>query len=120
MEFRFVEYKSIVRPVPAKIEVAMPYLRLFHRLILRPLRREPLRTSLTVIAVALGIAAVVAIELAGNAAAGSFESSMETLTGSADFEVTSTGGVPPEVLGRLAALPLPLKLHARIEDYATI
>jgi putative ABC transport system permease protein len=98
----------------------MPYLKLFYRLILRPLRQEPLRTVLTVIAVALGVAAVLAIELAGEAAAGSFRSSMETLAGNSSFEVTATGGVPPEVLTRLAALPYPLKLHPRIEDYALI
>ena len=40
-----------------------------------------MRTALTVLAVALGVAAVLAIELAGDAAAGSFRSSMETLIG---------------------------------------
>src|SRR5215471_2409553 len=98
----------------------MPYLKLFYRLILRPLRRELLRTSLTVIAVALGVAAVLAIELAGDAAAGSFRSSMETLAGNSSFEMTATGGIPPEVLARLATLPYALKLHPRIEDYAVI
>jgi len=98
-----------------------PYLALFSRLILRPLRKEPLRTALTVLAVALGVAAVLAIELAGDAAAGSFQSSMETLIGNAGFEVTAEpGGVPAEVLARLATLPLPIKLHARIEDYALL
>ncbi len=98
----------------------MPYLILFHRLVLRPLRREPVRTLLTAAAVALGVAVVLAIELAGTAAAGSFRSSMETLAGDADFEVTATGGVPAETLTRLALLPYPLKLDPRIEDYAVI
>ncbi len=98
----------------------MPYLILFHRLILRPLKREPWRTLLTAIAVALGVAVVLAIEMAGNAAAGSFQSSMETLAGDADFEVTATGGVPPEALTNLALLPYPLKLEPRIEDYAVL
>src|SRR5258708_1865914 len=70
---------------------AMPFLKLFYRLILRPLRHDPLRTSLTVIAIALGVAAVLAIKLAGDAAAGSFRSSMETLTGGSALEVTGTG-----------------------------
>jgi putative ABC transport system permease protein len=95
-------------------------LTLFHRLILRPLRRERLRTSLTIGAVALGVAAVVAIELAGEAAAGSFHSSMETLIGRADFEAISIGGVAPETLTRLAKLPYALTLHPRIEDYAVL
>ena len=98
----------------------MPRLILFHRLILRPLRREPARTLLTVAAVALGVAVVLAIELAGSAAAGSFRSSMETLAGAADYEVTTAGGIPAGVLTRLALLQEPLKLDPRIEDYAVI
>jgi len=93
---------------------------LFYRLIVRPLRRERLRTTLTVLAVALGVAAVLAIELAGQAAAGSFQSSLETLTGSSNLEVSASGGIPAEVFARLAALPYPLKLHARIEDYGVL
>lgn len=98
----------------------MPFLKLFYRLILRPLREEPLRTLLTVLAVALGVAAVLAIELAGGAATGSFRSSMETLTGDSDFEISAMGGIAPEVLTRLATLPYALKLHPRIEDFALI
>ncbi|MGC2164042.1 MAG: ABC transporter permease, partial [Silvibacterium sp.] len=95
-------------------------LKLFYRLILRPLRQERLRTALTVLAVALGVAAVLAIELAGQAATGSFRSSLQTLTGSANLEVTAAGGIPPEVFADLATLPYPLKLHPRVEDYAVI
>ncbi len=98
----------------------MTALPLFCRLIIRPLRQERLRTTLTVLAVALGVAAVLAIELAGQAAAGSFRSSLETLTGTSNLEVSASGGVPPEVFARLAALPYPLKLQARIEDYGVI
>lgn len=98
----------------------MPAFVLFYRLIVRPLRREPLRTALTAVAVALGVAVVLAIELAGNAAAGSFRSSVESLTGSADFEITATGGVPPEIVAKLATLPYALIVRPRIEHYATI
>ena len=98
----------------------MTALELFYRLVLRPLKRERLRTALTILAVALGVAAVLAIELAGEAAAGSFRSSLETLTGTANLEVTATGGIPPEVFARLATLPYALKLHARMEDYGVI
>jgi len=93
---------------------------LFYRLILRPLRRERLRTALTVLAVALGVAAVLSIELAGQAAVGSFRSSLETLTGSANLEVTAPGGIPPEAFARVATAPYALKLHPRIEDYGVI
>src|SRR5271167_1824498 len=98
----------------------MTALPLFYRFILRPLRRERLRTTLTVLAVAIGVAAVLAIELAGQAATGSFRSSLETLTGTSNLEVSATGGIPPEVFARLATLPYALKLHPRIEDYGII
>ena len=98
----------------------MPTLAFFYRLIVRPLRREPSRTLLTAFAVALGVAVVLAIELAGGAAAGSFRSSVETLVGDADFEITAAGGVPPVMVARLASLPYALKIRPRIEDFATI
>src|SRR5436305_977757 len=93
---------------------------LFTRLILRPLRREPLRTGLTVMAVALGVAVVVAIDLAGDAAAGSFRSSLESLTGKSDLLITGTGGLGEELLGKLVQLPYPLGFSARIESFAFI
>ena len=95
-------------------------IRLFARLILRPLRAEPVRTLLTVLSVALGIAVVLAIELASDAAAGSFRSSMETLAGEADYEVTAVGGVDEQLYARLATLPLPISVRPRIEDHAVL
>jgi putative ABC transport system permease protein len=96
----------------------MPKLRIFLRLFLRPLWREPLRTALTIFAVALGVAVVLAIDMAGNAATGSFLSSVQTLAGKADFKITEVGGVDASVVGRLARLPYALKIEPRIEDYA--
>ena len=93
---------------------------LFFRLIVRPLIREPGRALLIIFAVALGVAAVVAIDLAGNAAAGSFHSSMETLAGKDDFEATAAGGVPETAVARLDALPYALHVSPRIEDHATV
>lgn len=98
----------------------MSRFRIFHRLILRPFFREPLRSSLIIFAVALGVAVVLAIELAGNAAAGSFRSSMETLVGNSGLEVRAVGGVPDSVLAKLAQLPYPIAIHPRIEDYAVV
>lgn len=86
----------------------------------RPLVAEPVRTSLTVLAIALGVAVVLAIDLAGFAAAGSFRSSMETLAGNNDFEIVAAGGVPEAVVGKLAQLPYSLRISARMEDYAAI
>ena len=98
----------------------MAYLTLFFRLILRPVLRERARSLLVTGAVALGVAVVLAIDLAGNAAAGSFRSSMETMAGDNDLEVTAAGGVPDAIVGQVARLPYPLRISARIEDHATI
>ncbi|HET7108078.1 MAG TPA: FtsX-like permease family protein [Candidatus Acidoferrum sp.] len=96
----------------------MPRWKLFYRLMLRPLFGEPVRLALMVLAVGLGVAVVLAIELAGNAAAGSFHSSMESLAGDHDLEVVASGGVPESVLATLATQPFPLRLSPRMEDFA--
>ena len=98
----------------------MPHFKLFYRLMVRPLFHEPVRLTLTILAVALGVAVVLAIELAGNAATGSFHSSMETLAGDNDLEVVASGGVPESVLATLSSQPFPLRISPRIEDYATV
>jgi putative ABC transport system permease protein len=94
--------------------------RLFHRLIVRPLFREPVRAALTVLAIALGVSVVLAIDLAGSAATGSFRSSMETLAGDNNLEITATGGVPEAIVGAVATQPYPIRISARIEDYAVL
>ena len=98
----------------------MGRLALLYRLILRPLFRQPGRALVIFFAVALGDAAVVAIDLAGDAAAGSFHSSMETLAGKDDFEVTAAGGLPEAIVARLARLPYALRVSPRIEDHAMV
>jgi putative ABC transport system permease protein len=98
----------------------MSRLFLFYRLILRPLFREPVRALLTLSAIAIGVAVVLAIDLAGTAAAGSFRSSMETLAGENDLEIVTAGGVPENVVGMLDSLPYPLRVTPRIEDYAIV
>lgn len=96
----------------------MDWLTLLYRLTLRPLRREPVRTLITALSIALGVAVVVAIELAGAASVSSFRTSIETVAGQADFEITAIGGVPEEVLAKLATAPLAMEAVARIEDHA--
>jgi putative ABC transport system permease protein len=98
----------------------MPFFRLFQRMIARPLRAEPIRTLLTLLAVSLGVAVVIAIDLSGEAAAGSFRSSMETLTGKSTLEITATGGVDERLLGTLVALPVPLRFSPRVEGFAAM
>ena len=83
----------------------------------RPVFREPARLALTVLAVALGVAVVLAIDLAGDAAAGSFHSSMETLAGDNDLEIVASGGVPESVLATLVEQPYTLRITPRMEDF---
>jgi putative ABC transport system permease protein len=98
----------------------MPRLLLVYRLMIRPLLQEPVRAALTIFAVALGVAVVLAIDLAGTAATGSFRSSMETLAGDNDLEITASGGVPEGIVETLAALPYVLRVSPRIQDYAVV
>jgi putative ABC transport system permease protein len=98
----------------------MPRVKLLRTLILRPLRRDPLRTALTILAVALGVAVVIAIDLAGNAATGSFLSSLETLTGKTDFEITATGGIDEHYIAVLSALPYDLHFAPIMEAQLVI
>jgi putative ABC transport system permease protein len=98
----------------------MSRLLLFYRLMVRPLFREPARTGLIVLAVALGVAVVLAIDLAGNAATGSFRSSLETLAGDNELEIAASGGVPEDVVEKVASLPYPVRISPRIEDYAVV
>jgi len=81
-------------------------MKLLRTLIFRPLGRDRLRTALTIVAVALGVAVVVAIDLAGDAATGSFQSSVETLAGKIDLEILANGGIDEAWIGRLNALPV--------------
>lgn len=95
-------------------------LNLFWRLMIRPLAREPVRIALTILAVSLGVAVVLAMDLAGNAATGSFRSSLETLSGRQDFELTAIGGVPEELVGKLSLLPYDWEITPRIESFAVL
>jgi len=95
-------------------------MKLFRTLILRPLRRDLLRTALTILAVALGVAVVVAIDLAGDAATGSFRSSMETLAGKTDLEILANGGIDERLMGRLVTLPFDAHFSPVVETQALL
>ena len=93
-------------------------MKLLRTLILRPLRRDLLRTALTILSVALGVAVVVAIDLAGDAATGSFRSSMQTLAGKTDLEIFANGGLDERLIAPLAALPYDAHFAPIIEAQA--
>src|SRR5256712_12829006 len=98
----------------------MPLLVLFYRLMVRPLFREPVRSLLTILAIALGVAVVLAIDLAGGGATGSFRSSMGKLAGDNHLGLVTAGGVQEKVVGTLATPPYSIRVSPRIEDYAGI
>ncbi len=98
----------------------MRHLQLFRTLILRPLRRDLLRSVLTVISVGLGVGVVIAIDLAGDAATGSFRSSLETLVGKTDLEVVANGGVDEGWMARLSALPVNARFAPVIETQGLV
>ena len=98
----------------------MASLVVFYRLMVRPLKQEPARNLLTIVAVGLGVAVVVAIHLAGEAATGSFRSSLETLAGDADLEISAIGGLDEDLLADLVSLPYPFQFAPRIEDSAVV
>ena len=91
-----------------------------YRLIVRPLATDPLRALLTVAAVALGVAVIVAVDLASEASMGSFRSSLESLQGSASYEITQVGGIPDTVYGDLTRLAEPLAFSPRVEGFALL
>src|SRR5579859_2347343 len=98
----------------------MPRLQLFRTLILRPLRRDLLRTTLTILAVALGVGVVIAIDLAGDAATGSFRSSLESLVGKADLEILANGSMDERWMATLTGLPVNARFAPVIETQGVI
>ena len=102
------------------METALAWGVVLYRLIVRPLATDPLRALLTVAAVALGVAVIVAVDLASEASMGSFRSSLESLQGSASYEITQVGGIPETAYGELARLEEPLAFSPRIESFARV
>ncbi|WP_396626532.1 ABC transporter permease, partial [Luteitalea sp.] len=66
-------------------------LRLFRQLILRHLRAEVLRTAITVVGVAAGIAVVLAIRLTNASAVRGFQAALDLTSGRAGLEILGSG-----------------------------
>lgn len=75
-------------------------MKLFYTFIVRPLWSDKLRTLLSVTAVALGIAAVVAIQLADRSAIASFQESVTQITGRANLSIAGLAPFGEELLPR--------------------
>jgi len=93
---------------------------LIRQFVLRPLRRDKLRSGLTILSVALGVAVVIAVDLASDAATGSFQSSITSLVGKVDYEVSANGGVDERLMAPLTALPVNAQFAAVIEQPVAI
>lgn len=79
--------------------------RLFVQLILRQLRAEGLRTAITILGVAAGIAVVLAIRLTNASAVRGFEAALELTSGRAGLEIVGAGfGIPERVLADIGWL----------------
>lgn len=73
-------------------------MRLFNWFILRRLRHEPLRTAATTFGIALGVAVVVAIQLANASSLAGFNTALTTISGRTSLEVIGTGTGVDETL----------------------
>ena len=62
---------------------------LFTRFILRPMRAEPVRTGLTALGVMLGVAVMLAIQLANIGSLNGFSAALDAVSGKAALEITS-------------------------------
>jgi putative ABC transport system permease protein len=58
-------------------------------LVLRPILREPLRTTLTILGIAVGVAVVVAIALSNQSALRAFSESVDAVAGKANYQIVS-------------------------------
>ncbi|HXG58780.1 MAG TPA: FtsX-like permease family protein, partial [Thermoanaerobaculia bacterium] len=73
--------------------------------VLRPMRRDRLRTALTLAGVAVGVAVIVAIQLANRSALRAFRQSVDAVAGRANYQIVGDAGfVGEELLVRLRPL----------------
>ncbi len=77
---------------------------LVRALVTGPARRRPQRAILPVVGVAVGVAAVAAIQHANRSVTESFREAAASLSGRSDFVVTGVAGVPVAALERLGFL----------------
>ena len=75
---------------------------LFRAFIVRPLRRQPLRTIATIASLAVGVGVVVAIQLANASSVSGFATALDAVAGQTSLEITADGGSVDEA--RLARM----------------
>src|SRR3954466_6585332 len=72
-------------------------MRLFRWFILRRVVHEPLRSGLTALRIALGVAGVVAIQLTNASSLAGFETALNTVSGRTSLEIVSAAGAVDEL-----------------------
>src|SRR6476619_1753801 len=72
-------------------------MRLFRWFILRRVVHEPLRSGLTALGIALGVAVVVAIQLTNASSLAGFETALNTVSGRTSLEIVSAAGAVDEL-----------------------
>ncbi|MEA2237576.1 MAG: putative transport system permease protein [Thermoanaerobaculia bacterium] len=70
-------------------------------LVLRPILREPMRTTLTILGIAVGVAVVVAIALSNQSALRAFSESVDAVAGRANYQIVSDAGLSEDALRAL-------------------
>src|SRR3954466_3755044 len=70
-------------------------------LVLRPILREAMRTTLTILGIAVGVAVVVAIALSNQSALRAFRKSVDAVAGRANYMIVSDAGLSEDVLLKL-------------------
>src|SRR5215210_3710104 len=82
------------------------YLRIFHRQVLRYLRRHRFLALLNVLSVALGVAVYLAIQIANHSANRAFAATIDVVAGKAELQVTpAAGSLKDDVFPAVAAQP---------------
>ncbi len=90
------------------------------RIGLRYLNQNPLQTGLLILSVAIGVAVIVAVDLANESASRSFQISAESIIGRATHRITGGPSGLDEDLYRRLRLELGLeKIAPVVEDYIT-
>jgi putative ABC transport system permease protein len=88
---------------------------------LRHLRHHKLRTALTVLGVALGVSAIVAIRFVNDTAARSFEQSVAAIAGTSALQVTNgDAGVPEELVDEIKAVPGVGTVAPTVQGFVTL
>jgi putative ABC transport system permease protein len=108
---------GVEQPYHARSSRLPPLTALFRALVLGHIRGNPLRTAVTVFAVALGVAIALAIDLANTTAVASFASSVNVISSHVNLQVLGVGrGFADQTLLRVAAVPGVTYAGPSIED----